>query len=190
MSRTTTVGGSEVRVSRRRGYTLIEALVVISIIVLLCSLLFPVFQAVKWQVKKSRSMSQMRQIHVALLLYVQDYEGGGPGGLGLPPSMVTLQEASDLPQRLLETGGVPYIAPDHPAVFTWMPPAGPAYDDLLEPWLKHIEVTQGNPIILIDETFNHDAGPFVTLEGHGIYLEGNISKRRARGVLARCDVWE
>jgi type II secretory pathway pseudopilin PulG len=99
--------------SRRpnQSYTFVEALVVISIIVLLFALLTPVLQGAKWSVKKSRSMSNMRQIHLALMLYSQDYEGGGPGGLGIPPDAATLKIAQNLPQSLFETGGVPYIAP-------------------------------------------------------------------------------
>ena len=175
---------------RASGFTLIESLVVISIIVLLFSLLLPVFQAAKWQVKKTRSMSNMRQIHIALMLYCEDYEGGGPDGLGLPPSGATLMREESLPMSVFQTGGVPYIAPQYPAVFTWMPPAGPTAQEQLPSWLEHVERTGRNPIVLIDETFNHEYSPFVTHYAHGIYLDGHIEKRWHRGALTQFKIWE
>ncbi len=58
----------------RRGFTLIELLVVIAIIAILASILFPVFAQAREQARKTSCTSNMRQIGMALMQYVQDYD--------------------------------------------------------------------------------------------------------------------
>jgi len=59
---------------RPDGFTLIELLVVIAIIAILASILFPVFARAREQARKSACNSNVRQITMALLQYVQDYD--------------------------------------------------------------------------------------------------------------------
>jgi len=54
------------------GFTLIELLVVIAIIAILAAILFPVFAQAKAAAKKIVCLSNMRQIGVALTLYLND----------------------------------------------------------------------------------------------------------------------
>ena len=58
----------------KRGFTLIELLVVIAIIALLAAILFPVFARARENARKSSCMNNMKQIGVAALQYVQDYD--------------------------------------------------------------------------------------------------------------------
>lgn len=58
--------------NRRRAFTLIELLVVISIIAILAAILFPVFGRAKDAAKKTAAMSQMKQLGIALMLYLSD----------------------------------------------------------------------------------------------------------------------
>jgi prepilin-type N-terminal cleavage/methylation domain-containing protein/prepilin-type processing-associated H-X9-DG protein len=58
--------------SRKRAFTLIELLVVIAIIAILAAILFPVFAQAKNAAKKSASISNMRQVGMATMLYLQD----------------------------------------------------------------------------------------------------------------------
>jgi|GEM_PF-2130606 len=61
-----------------RAFTLIELLVVIAIIAILAALLFPVFAQAKLAAKKTASLSNMKQIALGLLLYVNDYDDNTP----------------------------------------------------------------------------------------------------------------
>jgi len=56
----------------RSGFTLFELLVVIAIISILAAILFPVFQGVRENARRTACLSNMRQIGLAASLYVQD----------------------------------------------------------------------------------------------------------------------
>ncbi len=56
----------------RRGFTLIEMLVVIAIIAILAAILFPVFSRARAKTRQTACMSNMKQIGTAILLYAED----------------------------------------------------------------------------------------------------------------------
>src|SRR5579862_6261554 len=64
--------------SARYGFTLIELLVVIAIIAILASILFPVFAQAREKARQSSCASNMKQIALATIAYVQDYDGTWP----------------------------------------------------------------------------------------------------------------
>lgn len=57
-----------------RAFTLIELLVVIAIIAILAAILFPVFAQAKLAAKKSASLSNIKQITLANIMYENDYD--------------------------------------------------------------------------------------------------------------------
>jgi prepilin-type N-terminal cleavage/methylation domain-containing protein/prepilin-type processing-associated H-X9-DG protein len=59
---------------RKRAFTLIELLVVIAIIAILAAILFPVFASAKAAAKASASLSNVKQITLAALMYAGDYD--------------------------------------------------------------------------------------------------------------------
>lgn len=59
---------------QRAGFTLIELLVVIAIIAILAAILFPVFAKARESARGASSQSNMKQISLAVLMYVQDYD--------------------------------------------------------------------------------------------------------------------
>jgi prepilin-type N-terminal cleavage/methylation domain-containing protein len=59
----------------KRAFTLIELLVVIAIIAILAAILFPVFAQAKAAAKTTSALSNLKQIAVANVLYMQDSDG-------------------------------------------------------------------------------------------------------------------
>jgi len=59
---------------RKLGFTLIELLVVIAIISILAAILFPVFARARESARRASCLSNMKQIGLGLIMYVQDYD--------------------------------------------------------------------------------------------------------------------
>ena len=59
---------------RRRGFTLIELLVVIAIIAILAAILFPVFARAREKARQASCLSNIKQMTLSLMMYVQDYD--------------------------------------------------------------------------------------------------------------------
>ena len=87
----------------RRGFTLIELLVVIAIIAILAAILFPVFARARERARQTSCASNLKQITLAVMMYVQDYDERMPMAVaGVPPTIFMFSELLN-----------PYIMNDH-----------------------------------------------------------------------------
>jgi prepilin-type N-terminal cleavage/methylation domain-containing protein/prepilin-type processing-associated H-X9-DG protein len=59
---------------KRRGFTLIELLVVIAIIAILAAILFPVFARAREKARQTTCISNMKQLALGIVMYVQDFD--------------------------------------------------------------------------------------------------------------------
>ncbi len=66
----------------KRGFTLIVLVVVIAIIAILAAILFPVFAKAREKARQSSCMSNLKQIALGVLSYVQDYDELMPSQFG------------------------------------------------------------------------------------------------------------
>ncbi|MDW8052685.1 MAG: prepilin-type N-terminal cleavage/methylation domain-containing protein, partial [Armatimonadota bacterium] len=60
--------------TQRKGFTLIELLVVIAIIAILAAILFPVFAQAREKARQTMCTSNMKQIGLAIVMYLNDYD--------------------------------------------------------------------------------------------------------------------
>jgi prepilin-type N-terminal cleavage/methylation domain-containing protein/prepilin-type processing-associated H-X9-DG protein len=62
------------RQAKQHGFTLIELLVVIAIIAILAAILFPVFAQARAKARQATCLSNLKQIGLAQMMYIQDYD--------------------------------------------------------------------------------------------------------------------
>jgi len=66
----------------RRGFTLIDLLVVIAIIAILAAILFPVFAQAREKARQTSCLSNLKQLSSAMLMYAGDYDERFPPVVG------------------------------------------------------------------------------------------------------------
>ncbi len=101
---------------RNEAFTLIELLVVIAIIAILAAILFPVFSQAREKARQSQCMSNMRNIGMGLVAYLQDYDEGFP--------FMTSCAAPHTPYRASQTAPAGQIHPYIRNAQVWSCPSG------------------------------------------------------------------
>jgi prepilin-type N-terminal cleavage/methylation domain-containing protein/prepilin-type processing-associated H-X9-DG protein len=107
-----------------RGFTLTELLAVLAVIVLLAALLFPVLARAREQARQAACLSNLRQIAMAHLLYLQDWDERFPSWRQEGPPQVASVRA----------------APPRANLDAEPPRAGVYWTELLQPYLHDTRV--------------------------------------------------
>ena len=97
-------------ISKLKGFTLIELLVVIAIIAILAAILFPVFARARENARRASCQSNLKQIGLGVLQYLQDYDETYPttGGTIVGAAFNNIQpylKSTQLLQCSSETNG-------------------------------------------------------------------------------------
>ena len=74
----------------RAAFTLMELLVVITIIVILAAMLMPALQKARGEARKAVCVNNLKQIGLAIAMYAQDWRGKAPTGTFLYPYIHTV----------------------------------------------------------------------------------------------------
>jgi prepilin-type N-terminal cleavage/methylation domain-containing protein len=130
----------------RRAFTLIELLVVIAIIAILAAILFPVFAQAKLAAKKTTTLSNIKQVGTATLIYCADYDD-------VYPRQDACEKESLLNKDL---SSIPFV-PGGPGCRTSHPTAGFLYRVNHFSWQKWVLPYTKSIPIFFNQTREKDA---------------------------------
>jgi prepilin-type N-terminal cleavage/methylation domain-containing protein/prepilin-type processing-associated H-X9-DG protein len=111
---------------RRLGFTLIELLVVIAIIAILAAILFPVFARAREKARQTACTSNLKQLSLGVLMYVQDYDEMFPPNYSYAIPGVELRWWEDLIQPYVKNWQLTICPSSTIYTYTYCrPPEGP-----------------------------------------------------------------
>ncbi len=116
-------GSIQSRKNASKAFTLIELLVVIAIIAILAAILFPVFARARENARRSSCQSNLKQIGLGLLQYVQDYDEALPVQPSNAPRCYSLQDYDACRAASMQPPGgtfdINWIAATQPYIKSW-----------------------------------------------------------------------
>jgi prepilin-type N-terminal cleavage/methylation domain-containing protein/prepilin-type processing-associated H-X9-DG protein len=83
------------RSSSRHGFTLVELLTVLAIVLVLAAILFSVFARVREKGRQSACLSNLKQLALGLQQYVQDYDGKFPASQDFQVQLISTYIKTD-----------------------------------------------------------------------------------------------
>ena len=190
---------------KQKGLTMMEVLIVLLIVAILTVIATPIVSKIKMNIQIHQSQNKLKQLHTAVSIYRQDYEGEGyirfdmPNafyGLGLPIKNTSFRQhlgvddemfvspcGSDITifesWRLGTIGHISYTAAMYdPALLH--PPLGNYFD-----YKDYVATYRENIVIFVDPYCNASGtsmrNPFVRKRGLAILLSGQMVNKFSEG---------
>lgn len=173
----------------KRAFTLIEVLTSIAIIAVVAAISYPVIARAKDSAYRAQSISNMRQVYLALEMYAQDNNGASAGTLeqmGLPPWPTEEYLGSQVRNM------VPPLRPNQGwDSFMYLPI--PGSQDHREPtWEQYTQQVGPSAVVICDPFFNpkrtddyddYWKDPLVQKFVMGMTISGSLVKRTRAGHL-------
>lgn len=130
----------------KKAFTLIELLVVIAIIAILAAILFPVFARARENARRASCSSNLKQIGMGMMQYLQDYDEKYPTQASLNPSPY-----AELSAQPLTATTMTWIGAIYPYVKSWQLFKCPSTDD-------YVRVPAAAPGVGGNPTVNSNTG--------------------------------
>jgi prepilin-type N-terminal cleavage/methylation domain-containing protein len=183
----------------KRGFTLVELLVVLSIIAIVFAIVTPVFRYAVESARISSAVSFMHQIGKAIALYRSDWGESGSyataADAGLPTDLYVHTTWKRLDRKGFESpcGYKPGIgwdnarsAPDYVFYFY--------SEDVVFPWMARIlPKYKENTLMVLDPWCNPSGtewnNPYAEKRAIGLLLSGQVINRRKAGLADHQDWW-
>ena len=149
-----------------KGFTLVEMMVVLVVAAIVVAIAYPVFSTAKLSAKETVSVSNMRQLHTAIELYRQDYQGsiyGTVEAMGLPPELLNLPKAVQIRP--------PLAPPNHGYYYN---PVETKFDHRYPTWAQYTEREGEKAVLLMDFWFT----PGILSLKPDYYMDANRSMKR------------
>ena len=169
------------------GFSLVEVIVVVAIVIVVAAISYPVFARVKEKSLEAKSISNMRQLYLAIEMYRAEYDGipyGSMEAMGLPDSPT---------ERWLGSSVAGLRPPMNPKSTYLYYPVATEFDQRSPTWEVYVIEHTSSTVLLADVHFNplepkgtypsYQMNPDVEKYLIGITLGGSIRKKRASGSL-------
>jgi type II secretory pathway pseudopilin PulG len=179
---------------KKVAFTLVELLVVVAIIMVVSAITFPVIVGAVHRAKETSSMSKLRQLHLATMIYRSEYYGdavyGQIGAMGLPPATPAkwVEVRLDQPMSLMKSscGRHPSMPPvDYDMYYT------PGVGD--PPFPVEATLFEENLVLFYDMSCSDSdvalMNEFQTHLGIGVLLGGNAVVHRKPGRWWETEWW-
>jgi prepilin-type N-terminal cleavage/methylation domain-containing protein/prepilin-type processing-associated H-X9-DG protein len=167
-----------------RGFTLIELLVVIAIIAILAAILFPVFAQARDKARQTSCLSNAKQLGLAAIMYVQDYDETFPLEAGFHPGANYFLSGFYLDVPFDWEGGVSN---------NWKNACACAWSNSLQPYIKSYAAMTCPSGIEIKLSFNDYSIAVKPWAEPSYTYNGILTSYAEAGVLSPSDVpliWE
>lgn len=183
---------------KKPAFSLVEVLVCLAIAAVLVAILLPVLSSAKKASRETVCVSNLKQLHLAISLYQEQY--GGSSGLGnlyemglpTPPLRKSLKYASELGR--CDGQGSPVRSPTGFAYF-YIPSPPDAMSGFVK-WADYVSAEGENAVLIMDLNHNEIRATSLILaegltkKGMAVLLSGQLVRKNKKGNPWKFDWWK